>query len=236
MGGGGAGGRGGASGAAGSGVGGAGQVILSVDFIGGNIPSGTTVVPAPAMAATEVAGVKPAANWNGAATNMGTLANLVLASGAATAAIVTWNSPVMGTNPGEWKNPYADTPGNARMMNGYLDPPASSTPATITVSGLPAAITGGGYDVYVYVAGNIANATTRTYGYAIGATSVTVTDTGPTPTTFPGFTLAPAGGAGNYIVFRSLTAASFTLTATPGTGNPMRAPVNGLQIVSPSGS
>ena len=29
---------------------------------------------------------------------------------------------------------------------------------------------------------------------------------------------APAGGAGNYVVFRNLTTASFTLTATPGTG------------------
>ena len=47
---------------------------------------------------------------------------------------------------------------------------------------------------------------------------------------------APAGGAGNYVVFRNLTSASFTLTATPGTGSPTRAPVNGLQIVAPTGS
>ena len=142
----------------------------------------------------------------------------------------------MGTNPGEWKNVYPDAAGNARMMNGYLDPPDTTTPAVITVSGLPTTITAGGYDVYVYMAGDIPYTSTRTYQYTIGATTFTVSQTGPTPTTFPGFTLAPAGGAGNYVVFRNLTGATFTLTATPGTGPPSRAPVNGMQIVSPTGS
>ena len=150
--------------------------------------------------------------------------------------MVTWNSPAMGTAPGEWKNPYPDAPGNARMMNGYLDPSAAATPATITVSGLPATITTGGYDVYVYVVGDIPSAGTRTYRYAIGGTTFTVSQTGPAPTTFPGFTLAPPNGAGNYVVFRAVTGASFTLTATPGTGTQTRSPVNGIQIVSPTGS
>jgi len=56
------------------------------------------------------------------------------------------------------------------------------------------------------------------------------------PATFTGYTLAPAGGAGNYVVFRNLTGASFTLTATPDSGSTKRAPVNGLQIVAPTGS
>jgi hypothetical protein len=51
---------------------------------------------------------------------------------------------------------------------------------------------------------------------------------------FGGYKLAPAGGAGNYIVFRNLTTPFFTLAAIPGTG--LRAPVNGIQIVSPTGS
>jgi len=189
------------------------------------------------MAATEVAGVKPAARWNGAANIMGTLTNLLLADGTATTAGVTWNSPSMGTNPGEWMVGFTDMPGNTRMMNGYLDPVAASMPAVVTVSGLPASITAGGYDVYVYVAGDVGTSTsTRVYNYAIGTTMFTVSQTGPTPTSFTSFTLAPAGGAGNYVVFRNLTAATFTLTATPGTGSATRAPVNGLQIVSPTGS
>jgi hypothetical protein len=186
------------------------------------------------MAATEVAGFKPAANWNSAPGIMGTIASLVRSDGLAIGAVVNWNSPAVGMNPGEWKNMYTDMPGDARMMNGYLDPTSTTMPATITVSALPAAITAGGYDVYVYMAGNIPNAATRTYQYAIGTTTFTVSQTGPSGTTFPGYTLAPANGAGTYVVFKNLTAASFTLTATPGTGT--RAPVNGLQIVSPTGS
>jgi hypothetical protein len=214
---------------------------MSIDFIGGRTSmggtGGGTLIAAPAMAATEVAGVKPAAHWNGAANIMGTLPGLALADGTATAASVAWNSPSMGTNPGEWLIGLADAAGNARMMNGYLDPTTSSSPATVTVSGLPSAITAGGYDVYVYVTGELGTGTAmRTYNYAIGTTTLTVSQTGPTPTSFTSFTLAPAGGAGNYIVFRNLTATSFTLTATPGTGSQTRAPVNGLQIVAPTGS
>ena len=115
---------------------------------------GAMLVAAPAMAATEVAGVKPVARWNGAANIMGTLANLLLADGTATTASVMWNSPSMGSNPGEWMVGFADMPGNTRMMNGYLDPVTASMPAVVTVSGLPASITAGGYDVYVYVTGD----------------------------------------------------------------------------------
>lgn len=214
---------------------------MSIDFIGGRTQMGGTggamLVAAPAMAATEVAGVKPVARWNGAASIMGTLANLLLADGTATSASVMWNSPSMGSNPGEWMMNFVDMPGNTRMMNGYLDPVAVSMPAVVTVSGLPASITAGGYDVYVYITGDIGMGTsTRTYNYAIGTAMFTVSQTGPSPASFTSFTLAPAGGAGNYVVFRNLTTAAFTLTATPGTGTNLRAPVNGLQIVSPTGS
>jgi hypothetical protein len=122
------------------------------------------------------------------------------------------------------------------MMNGYLDPLAPAAPATVIVGNLPPEIVTPGYDVYVYVSGDTPAAQTRTYRYAIGAVTQMVAQIGPAPTTFPGFTLAPAGGAGNYIVFRNLTGPSFTLTATPGTGTATRAPVNGIQIVSPTGS
>ena len=86
------------------GVGGTGQVVMSIDFIGGRTPmggmGGTMLMAAPAMAATEVAGVKPVAHWNGAAAIMGTLANLLLADGTATSASVMWNSPANGSDPG----------------------------------------------------------------------------------------------------------------------------------------
>ncbi|MES1172056.1 MAG: hypothetical protein ABUL77_02370 [Bacteroidota bacterium] len=222
-------------------TGGAGSRILSIDFVGGsNVATGgagaTTFVAGTPLASTELAGFKLASNWNNAPGNMGTLPALALADGAVTPASVTWNSPGMGTSPGIWRVGYPDTPGNSRMMNGYLDPVQTSAPATVAVSGLPANITGAGYDVYVYVTGDVSAGQTRNYRYAIGSNTIMVTQAGPSPLTFSMFMLAPAGGAGNYIVFRKLTGASFTLTATPGTGSSARAPVNGIQIVSPTGS
>jgi hypothetical protein len=38
------------------------------------------------------------------------------------------------------------------------------------------------------------------------------------------------------VVFKKMTGASFILTAKPGSAAVVRAPVNGIQIVSPSGS
>ena len=220
---GGSGGAAGAAGAAGAG--------------GGGGAAATPLVSLPAMAPTEVAGFKPAAHWNNAPGLAGSVAGLVLTDGSVTGATVTWNSPPSATGRGIWWCGYADAPGNVRMMNGYLDPHSAdmpNLPATIVVTGLPAAITTGGYDVYLYVTGEVPSGTTRTSRYAIGAASSTVTQTGPSPTTFPGFTLVSTTGVGNTIVFRGLTDSFFTLTATPGTGG--RAPVNGIQIVSPSGS
>jgi len=127
------------------------------------------------------------------------------------------------------------------MMNGYLDPGDPGTPATVMVSGLPSSFTTGvGYDLYVYVAGQVSSGT-RTYHYAVGSTTFDVTQTGPSGATFPGYMLAPSnGGPGDYVVFRRMNGSSFTLTATPGTGpagtTQTRAPLNGLQIVAPAGS
>jgi hypothetical protein len=181
------------------------------------------------MTATESAGVRPAANWNSAPGNAGTRASLVLSDGTVTSASATWNSPPDATTTGTWRIGFTDAPGNVRMMNGYLDPAA---PATISVSGLPAAIFSGSYDVYVYMSADVPSGQTRTYGYAIGTTSFVVMQAGPFINPFPGFSLAPNQGAGNYVVFRGVTGSSFTLTATPMVAN--RAPVNGMQIVWPA--
>jgi hypothetical protein len=110
---------------------------------------------------------------------------------------------------------------------------------------LPSSISGG-YDVYVYCYGYV-DASTRTYQYAIqDATQLTtksVSQTGHSATLLPGHSPAPAvggTGAGTYVLFQNLTGTSFTLTATPlsssATPPALRAPVNGIQIVYPSGS
>ncbi|MGC9986376.1 MAG: hypothetical protein ABSF35_22495 [Polyangia bacterium] len=214
-------------------------MIISIDFVGG-VPVGDSgVTETVVMAASESAGVKPATHWNSAASNTGTLSSLVSADGTTTSASVAWDSPVAsGETSATWSLSWTDAPGDVRMMNGYLDPRATASPATIDVT-LPSSMSGG-YDVYVYCYGNIVGVKNRTYQYTIGTTAHSFTQQGPSATTFPGYMEAPEGGTGNYdyVVFQNLTGTTFTLTATPlsSTSGSVRAPVNGIQIVSPSGS
>jgi hypothetical protein len=227
--------------AGGAGAGGAaGPLVLSIDFVGA-VPraaggaGGTTLMAIP-MAPTEVAGVKAAANWNSAVGPMGSLAALKLSDASVTAASVTWHAPPVTGSVGIYGVSLVDAPGNARMMNGYLDPTSIGMPATVMVDSLPPAFVAGGYDVYVYTLGHL-DSGARTYNYTLAGATFSVSQTGLSPTTVPPFVLAPTTNprAGNYVIFRNVAGASFTLTATPGTGTP-RAPVNGIQIVSPTGS
>jgi hypothetical protein len=191
------------------------------------------------MAATESAGYKPATHWNSAANRTGTLTSLVLADSTTSSASVTWNSPIAGgETSATWSLHFTDAPGDVRMMNGYLDPRATASPATINVTGLASPMSSG-YDVYVYCFGEMTWADSRTARYVIGSTTHTVVQAEPPPvTSFSGYTLAPEAGAGNYVVFKNVTGTSFTLTATPAssTSGAVRAPVNGIQIVYPAGS
>jgi hypothetical protein len=177
------------------------------------------------MGNTEVAGVVGKANWNDAngLTNTAGQA-LVDESGTATGATVTWN-----TN-GVWSLPITDTPGNGRMMRGYLDTTGATT--VVTVSGLPA--NAAGYDVYVYADGNNGTAT-RTGAYQISGAGITTTSVNLTDaanTDFSGTFTQANNSSGNYVKF-TITATGFTITATPGTTTDAypRAPVNGIQIV-----
>ena len=84
-----------------------------------------------AMGSTEVAGVVAQSNWNDASgTTSTTPLALINQAGASRGATVTWN-----TN-GIWELPITDTPGNYRMMRGYLDTSGGVT--TVTVAGLAA--------------------------------------------------------------------------------------------------
>ena len=124
------------------------------------------------------------------------------------------------------------------MMNGYLDPRATASQATITVIGLASPISSG-YDVYVYCFGDMTSADSRPARYTIGSTTHNVVRTEPPLVTrFSGYTLAPEAGAGNYVVFKNVTGASFKLTAPPeaSASGAVQAPVNGIRVVYPSGS
>jgi hypothetical protein len=187
------------------------------------------------MDPSEVAGVKRAAHWNSAPGATGSLTPLALSDGSMVPASATWNSPTIPGGNGVFRNPYPDAPGDVRMMAGYLDPASPTAPATVTVSQLPASFATAGYDVYVYATGDVTAGTTRNYTYTIGGASSTISQTGPTPS-FAGYLIAQPDGSGNCVVFRNVSGSSFTLRAGPGSGAQMRSPVNGIQIVSPTGS
>jgi hypothetical protein len=187
--------------------------VISVDFVGGGA----------AMTATEIAGVVRAARWTSAALATGSLTSLVTSTGVPTTAAVSWN----GEN--VYQLGISDAPGDARMMNGYLDPFGV---ATVTVTGLPTSFTTSGYDLYVYANGYVPSGQMRICSYAVGGMTMTLMQAANTP--YAGtYIQAVGGGAGNYLVFRNLSAASFTLSATPGPATgARRSPLNGFQIVA----
>jgi autotransporter-associated beta strand protein len=192
---------------------------ISINFQGGSAQNGT---PA-AMASTESAGHVSAGHWNTVPGAVGSASSLVQNNGSTSPAAVAWSSNNL------WSTLVPDTAGNNRMMKGYLDTTDTST-TSVTVSGLPAGYTSGGYEVYLYVDGQ-SNATDNKQGrYTLDGSLITLVDAANTD--FSGtFTLAN-NGTGNCIVFTNRTTSGFTLTATP---NPLqpggRAPLNGIQIV-----
>jgi len=145
-------------------------------------------------------------------------------TGTAAGAKVVWN-----TN-GLWNLPITNTPGDMRMMKGYLDTVGAAT--TVTITGLPAH--SAGYSVYVYADGNN-NGATRTGAYQISGTGITTTSVNLTDaanTDFSGTYTLANNSAGNYVKY-TITATGFTITATPGASTDAfpRAPLNGIQIV-----
>ncbi|HEY7115969.1 MAG TPA: PEP-CTERM sorting domain-containing protein [Tepidisphaeraceae bacterium] len=129
--------------------------VIGIDFFGGGGGGG---VAATQMGATESAGAIPSTNWNSLTNNtQATPQALMDSTGAATTATVTWNSN------NTWNIPGTDTPGDLRMMKGYLDaadfstapaPPASGNTTTVTVAGVPAGIASSPYSVIVYYDGD----------------------------------------------------------------------------------
>jgi len=191
--------------------------VISIDFVGGDVP----------MASSEVAGVVAKSNWNSAngASSSAPLA-LFDETGTPTNVEVSWNSDNV------WEQNITDTPGNARMMKGYLDNGNSDT-TTVTVTGLPS--DPNGFKIYVYADGAISSGSdTGIYqvsGPGITTSSVTLTY----KSNFTGtFTQATASSpVGNYLVLTIPNVSGFTLSAIPNTSTSgfNRAAVNGMQIV-----
>ena len=197
---------------------GAGRSAISINFQGGSSGNGTPSV----MGAGEAAGVVDLTHWNNAGGASGSISALNDYTGSATTAAVNWSAN------NTWSTPITESAGNFRMMKGYLDTSNTST-TTVTVSGLPTAVTANGYTVYVYCDGDTTVA--KNGEYTIDTTTIDAMDAGSTH--YAGTFVQANNSAGNYVVFSDLTDASFTLGAHGDQAfSGPRAPVNGIQIVA----
>lgn len=192
---------------------------VSVNFPGNAGANGT-------LAAADVAGVVPVANWNNS-----TASGMALVDSSGQASPVRVNYTVGG-----WSNQFVTaTSANHRLMKGYLD--IGQATATIQLTNLDPAQT---YKIYIYSDGeNSASGVpvSRTGGFTINGTVTGITDTagehfeGTFKEVYPGTT-----GEGNHTVVTVTGSSSYTISAAgsaaDATDNVYRAPVNALQIVS----
>ncbi len=189
-----------------------------------------------ALAAADVAGAIPQANWNNVTGASGNLTALVAdAAGSAqtTTMSVEWSCPNTwsSTGRGEENDGFAAGP-DRQLLVGYLDTNDGDGVATVTVSGIPAEFSSGGYDVLVYCVGGVAG---RGGAYTINGETKFGTSAANSPTHVedPG---AGVSDTGTYVRFRGQYGSSFTLvssangTTFPGNVN-FRAPINAIQIV-----
>jgi hypothetical protein len=190
------------------------------------------------LAPNEVAGVVPQANWNNLETATGTnVGSLELSTGAASTATVTWSGP----------NTWRSTTGNnafpagpdRKLTAGYLDSNNTAAGgAMVTVNNIDAIVRSPRYNVIAYFVSdsgaNRGGAYTLTpsigapqvkYGSSLAMPAAYVED----PGTDPDLSLD-----GTHLVFRGLTAPSFSLATNTEltTPNGFRAPINAIQIVA----
>ena len=128
---------------------------ISINFShNGNVDTATSHGP---IAATDVVGVVAVDNWNDAAGEGSTLANLIDDSGAATTANADWST----ANSWGGNADPAPTDPTERMMTTWLD-----NGGPLTVSNIPYAA----YDVYIYGSSDGAGNADRTLGWNVNGT------------------------------------------------------------------
>jgi hypothetical protein len=234
------------------------QRTYSIGLNFGADRQGDQVPTTSSLLATEVAGVPGAAqkNWNNLNTAAASQANLVAdQNGTAqnTTATVTWNSAGLWTAEGdnEINDVFTNAPDHT-LMHAYLDSGAATT-STVKIDNIPVNLTtnANGYDVYVYFNGGVpakgggyrivdgadTNSVVKDYVYARVQGRIPFYQPVVDNTSLTNF------GAGNYIVFRGVKAASIQIEATTDHGigdaglvrgitNP-RAPISAVQLVAP---
>ena len=202
---------------------------LGINFVGGGGGAATGASLTPGM----TAGAAPQANWNnesGASSTMDQPLNFQ--DGTSSGATVGWSSN------NTWSTgavPASPTP-DQLLNTGYLDDSPTGKAITVTVSSIPASISGSAYDAVLYIAGDTAG---RGGTVAVNGTTFpgAYVDSGP----FKGAYIEATQGAdkthggtpGNFIHLTGLTGNSFSVTLTPTIGSPNRIPLDALQISTP---
>jgi hypothetical protein len=215
------------------------STLASAQTLGFNFASTDPDSATSSLAFSDVAGVIPVAHWNNLVGNSGSgVSGLVYDSGGSSlssTASVTWSSPNTWRSGGN--NAFPAGPDHV-LLSGYLDTGnASNNGATITITGIDAAIRANAYDVYVYLLSDSSN--DRGGGYRVSDGSTNILKYGSTmgsPATYvedPG-TDVDNSLDGNYLRFRGFTGSSLTITSdtTLTSPNGFRAPINAVQIVS----
>jgi hypothetical protein len=205
------------------------QHSIGIRFVG---PGGHAT--APLMDPTEIAGVVPQANWNNAQALTGPFGyGLPLNDNNGVAV----NGAILDFNCNNtWTSTGPDAPGDARLMESYLDSSAYGY-TVVSVRGLSSFSTGA-YDVYVYCNGDVHSG--RHGFYTLGGLG------GPTLECTDFMVFDPGtgymedmqdGNGGNFIHFKNVTGDAVLLLVTAQnpndpTDNGFRGPTNAVQIVA----
>ncbi len=218
---------------------------IGLNFGADEYPTDPIQTPAPgALAPGDVAGVPGVtqANWNNLVTNDSSNVEILVADSQGNAVdlpalYVQWTSANTWASAGRGDDNFFPTnSADFKLLTGYLDTTDTST-NSIYIQGLPGELTSG-YDVYVYM---LATAN-RGGGYRIldGSGNVLkdflLGTIAPDTTEYvrdPGLDHVDAG---NYLVFRGLTASTIEIQSTCsgglGFGGTFRAPINAIQLVA----
>jgi hypothetical protein len=188
--------------------------VISLNFAG----TGSAMNP------VDTAGAVSATNWNTTVQNDTTSA-LITGAGTATEATV-FNDICCA-----YQSFDTETNADFKMMKGYIASFDGDT-NQVVVSGLPASFVRSGYDVYVYWGNK--DTDNDAVAYTIGDTTYFIRDNNEkwngTHSRSKAQTLAGAKSGSNFVVFRNLTEASFTLLIN--SYNTFRGGISGLQIVA----
>ena len=205
------------------------------DGIGMNF---TDLETTPLMGPTEEAGAPgfEQINWNSDGREVGSLDNLIDASGQATTVSVSWTANSTYRN-----NNVPDESGNNRMMRGYLDTSDTST-TQVTVTGIPY----GNYTLVIYMdGGNYSARRNGKYTVVNPADGSVIAgpyyNQDPPNTTFDGtFIQTPLSSvddettpAGNFMIIDDLTVDTFRLevAGVSASDTDPRGPLSAFQIL-----